>query len=73
MIEKIEKKIDAYVNSILEKDVIDHADYQVLSNEFARLLLMQEREDTNKRCQESAERMQKIVEMMAAGGPYVPV
>lgn len=73
MIEKIEKKIETYINSILEKDAIDHTDYQVLSNEFGRLLLIQEKEDTNKRCQESAERMQKIAEMMANGGPYLPV
>lgn len=73
MIEKIEKKIETYINSILEKDAIDNTDYLVLSNEFGRLLLIQEKEDTNKRCQESSERMQKIVEMMAAGGPYMPV
>lgn len=73
MIEKIEKKIETYINSILEKAEIDHTDYQVLSNEFTRLLLIQERDDTNKRCQESAERMQKIATMMAAGGPYMPV
>lgn len=73
MIEKIEAKIGAYINSILAKDVIDYTDYQVLSNEFTRLLLIQERDDTNKRCQESAERMQKIATMMAAGGPYMPV
>lgn len=73
MIEKIEKKITAYILSILEKDTIGQTDYQVLSNEFWRLLLIQEKEDTNKRCQESSERMQKIVEMMAAGGPYMPV
>lgn len=73
MIDKINEKISAYINSILEKDTIDHADYQVLSNEFARLVMIQEKEDTNKRCQESAERMQKIAEMMAAGGPYTPV
>ena len=73
MIEKIEKKIETYINSILEKDAIDNTDYLVLSNEFGRLLLIQEKEDTNKRCQESAERMQKIAEMMANGGPYLPV
>ena len=73
MIEKIEQKINEYINSILAKDEIDQGDYQVLSNEYARLLLIQEKEDTNKRCQESAERMQKIVEMMANGGPYLPV
>lgn len=73
MFEKIEKKITAYILSILEKDTIDQTDYQVLSNEFWRLLLIQEKEDTNKRCQESSERMQKIVEMMATGGPYIPV
>ena len=49
MIEKIEKKIDTYINSILEKAEIDHTDYQVLSNEFTRLLLIRERDDTNKR------------------------
>jgi galactose-1-phosphate uridylyltransferase len=73
MIEKIEKKIEEYIDSILAKDEIDQKDYQVLSNEYARLLLIQEKEDTNKRCQESAERMQKIAEMMANGGPYMPV
>lgn len=73
MIEKIEQKIEEYINSILTKVEIDHMDYQVLSNEFARLLLLREKEDTNKRCQESAERMQKIAEMMANGGPYMPV
>lgn len=73
MIGKIERKIEVYINSILEKDEIDQGDYQVLSNEYARLLLIQEKEDTNKRCQESAERMQKIAEMMAKGGPYMPV
>lgn len=73
MIEKIAKKIETYVNSILAKDEINHKDYHVLSNEYARLLLIREKEDTNKRCQESAERMQKIAEMMAAGGPHMPV
>lgn len=37
MIEKIENKIEAYINVILDKDVIDYSDYQVLSGELARL------------------------------------
>lgn len=39
MIEKIEAKIEAYINSILEKDVIDYTDYQTLSGELARLYM----------------------------------
>lgn len=39
MIEKIENKIDAYINTILEKDVIDYTDYKVLSGELARLYM----------------------------------
>lgn len=37
MIEKIENKLEAYINVILDKDVIDYSDYQVLSGELARL------------------------------------
>lgn len=73
MIAMIEDKINAYIDSILQKDVIDHTDYQVLANEVMRLRLVREKEKTNKQCQESAERMQKIAEMLAAGGPFVPV
>ena len=73
MIAMIEDKINAYIDSILQKDVIDHTEYQVLANEVMRLRLVREKEKTNKQCQESAERMQKIAEMLAAGGPFVPV
>lgn len=73
MIEKIENKIEAFIDSILKKNAIDHTDYQVLSNEVMRLRLIQDKEDLNKQNKDSAERMQKIAEMMAAGGPFVPV
>lgn len=39
MIEKIENKIEAYINTILEKDVIDYTDYQALSGGLARLYM----------------------------------
>lgn len=37
MIEKIEEKITAQVNSILKKDFIDFYDYQILIGEINRL------------------------------------
>lgn len=37
MIEKIEEKITAQVNSILKKDFIDFYDYQILIGEMNRL------------------------------------
>ena len=73
MVSKIENKINDFIDSILQKNVIDHMDYQVLANEVMRLRLIQEKEEEEKRSKESAERMKKISEMMVNGGPYLPV
>ena len=37
MIEKIESKIESYINSVLEKVALTYCDYQVLAAEIARL------------------------------------
>lgn len=37
MIEKIESKIESYINTVLEKEKLTFCDYQVLVNELARL------------------------------------
>ena len=37
MIERIESKIESYINSVLEKEKLTFCDYQVLVNELARL------------------------------------
>lgn len=37
MIEKIENKIEAYINSILAKDALELTDYQALTWELSRL------------------------------------
>ena len=37
MIEKIESKIEYYINTVLEKKNLTFCDYQVLVNELARL------------------------------------
>ena len=36
MIEKIESKIESYINTVLEKEKLTLCDYQVLVNELAR-------------------------------------
>lgn len=37
MIEKIEAKIEAYINSVLAKDTLELTDYQALTWELSRL------------------------------------
>lgn len=53
MIEKIEAKITAQVNSILKKDFIDFYDYQILIGEINRL---KEKEKTEKWEEEKEQR-----------------
>ena len=61
MIEKIEAKIEAHVKSILKKDAIDYADYQVLIGEISRL---KSKEQAEKWDNEKEERNAAMTQML---------
>lgn len=57
MIDKIEEKIAAHVQTILEKDTISFCEYQILVNELHRL---DEKEKAEKWNAESKQRNEKL-------------
>lgn len=57
MIDKIEEKIAAHVQAILEKDAISFCEYQILVNELHRL---NEKEKAEKWNAESKQRNEKL-------------
>ena len=61
MKEKIEEKIVAHVKSILKKDAIDFADYQILIGELNRLAA---KEQAEKWEADKESRMENIVKML---------
>lgn len=64
MIEKIDAKIKAYIEAILEKDAIDYNDFQALSSEFLRMHMLAEAKKLEEEKIKTAQRMQKALESM---------
>ena len=61
MKEKIEAKIEAHVKSILKKDAIDFADYQILVGELSRIAT---KEQTEKWEADKESRMESMLKML---------
>ena len=59
-VEKMEAKIEAHVKSILKKDAIDYADYQILVGEISR---QKSKEQAEKWESEKDQRQKNMMDM----------
>ncbi len=68
MKEKIENKIKAHINSILEKDAIDFADYQILTSELCKIKAEENEKEweagENKRKEENKEMLESLMKSL---------
>ena len=61
MKDKIEAKIEAHVRSILKKDAIDYADYQILAAELTRIAQKEQAEKWEAEKEKRSEEMIKTL------------
>jgi hypothetical protein len=64
MIQKIEVKMENHVKSILKKDAIDFADYQILADYLARLNRKKEAAEWEAESEERNERFKALCETL---------
>jgi hypothetical protein len=64
MIQKIQAKMEAHVKSILKKDFIDFADYQILADYLSRLNLKKDAAEWEAQSEERAEKLKAMWETM---------